>query len=128
MTKYSYVWAIPFGLYYYVIFQLVYLARFGSLNMSFNVLDVSLLALGILSMVMLLYFANKLGGWKMLVIPLLIAFPFSAFGALSGGLHGVLGVLLFGLVPFAITLPIGYWLIKKFSSHTPPVSASMKQV
>lgn len=115
MAPYSYVWA-ALGLLYYVLFQLIYLVRFGSLNMTFNPLDLNLIVLGVVSVAALIYFANKLGGWKMLLIPYLIALPLSAFGALAGGLMGALGMLFFGLVPFAITLPIGYWLIKKFSS------------
>ena len=114
MTNYlSYPWALAWGLYYYVLFQLIFLARFGALNLSFNALDISLIVLGVLSVVLLVYFANKLSARKgLLFIPFVIALPFSVIGALAGGLFGFIGIIAFGIVPFVIALPLGYWLIK----------------
>jgi len=114
MTNYlSYPWALAWGLYYYVLFQIIFLARFGSLNLSFNALDISLIVLGVLSVVLLVYFANKLSARKgLLFIPFVIALPFSVIGALAGGLFGFIGIIAFGIVPFVIALPLGYWLIK----------------
>ena len=122
----SYPWALLWGFYYYLVFQLIFLVRFGSLNISFSSIDRALPVIGILSVVLLMYFADKLQRGKgLLFIPFLIALPFSVFGALGGGLLGAVGMLIFGLVPFVIALPIGYWLIKKFSSTSsaPPPTA-----
>jgi len=116
MSRYlAYPWALVFGFYYYIIFQLVYLARFGDLNLSWNFVDVFLPAVGIISVAMFIYFAKKIPERRgLFFIPFFIALPLSMLGALGGGLLGPLGVLIFGLLPFAVLLPLGYWLVKKF--------------
>ena len=111
----SYVWAIAYGLYYYALFQLLFLLRFGTLNFTFTLADLGLWAVGIGSVWMGAYFCNKLRrGKAFLVIPFLVAIPFSVVGTLGGGLLGMLGILLFGLIPFAALLPIGYGITRYF--------------
>lgn len=115
-TFLTYPWALVFGLYYYVIFQLIYLARFGSLNLNWSMVDVSLPIVGIVSTVLFVYFAKRIPRRRgLFFIPFLTALSLSVFGALGGGLLGPVGVLIFGLVPFALFLPLGYWLVKKFA-------------
>ncbi len=59
-----------------------------------------------------------------MLIPFLLMVPFSYFGALGGGLLGMLGIVAFGTIPFAVGLPVGYFAIKRFShvKKTPVVS------
>jgi len=127
MSNYtSYPWAVLYGFYFYIIFQIVFLLRFGSINMNVSVLDAFLVLNGILSVLMLMWFANKLPRKKgFLFIPFGIALPFSMIGALGGGLLGWIGILIGGLVPFVIAIPIGYFLIKKLaggSTIAPPAT------
>ena len=122
-TFLSYAWAPIYGLYLYVLFQILFLMRFGELNMSFSLLDLAIIFVGILSVVLLLYFMRKLTHKRLLmIIPFLIAIPFGYIGALGGGLLGAAGVLVFGLVPFAVLTPLGYavirWLTRPKSPST----------
>lgn len=117
MNRYlSYPWAFVCGFYYYIIFQLVYFARFGALNTTWSFADVFLPVVGVVSLLMFIFFAKRIGRRRELFfIPFLIALPFSVLGALGGGLLGFLGVLIFGILPFFIILPLGFWLVKKFA-------------
>ena len=120
MEKYfSYPWAFPFGLYFYVLFQIMYAMRFGNINTNYSILDLFIWAVGIGSVLMLMYFMRKLEHKRtLMLIPFAIALPLSYVAALGGGLLGTLGVLFFGLVPFAAILALGYWLINKFTTTT----------
>jgi len=111
---FSYPWAILYGLYFYLIFHVLFLFRFGRFNTDMSVVDLFIVLVGIMSVLLLMYFAKKVGEKKkLLFIPFVIAIPFSYIGALGGGLLGPVGVLVFGMIPFLITLPIGYALLKK---------------
>ncbi len=121
----AYPLALVYGLYFYALFQLSFLVRFGSLNTSFNILDFGSVLVGIISVVILLYFMRKLTrGRGFMLIPFLLMVPFSYLGALGGGLLGVLGIVAFGTIPFAVGLSVGYFAIKRFShvKKTPVVS------
>jgi len=111
---FSYPWSILYGLYMYVIFHILFLVRFGRINVEVNSSDIFIVLVGIFSVVLLMYFGNKVGDKKkLLLIPFVIAIPFSYMGALGGGLLGPIGMLVFGILPFLITLPIGYVFLKK---------------
>lgn len=121
----AYPLALVYGLYFYALFQLSFLVRFGSLNTSFNILDFGSVLVGIISVVLLLYFMRKLTrGQGFMLIPFLLMVPFSYLGALGGGLLGMLGIVAFGTIPFAVGLSVGYFAIKRFSQvkKTPVVS------
>ena len=121
----AYPLALVYGLYFYALFQLSFLVRFGSLNTSFNILDFGSVLVGIISVVILLYFMRKLTrGRGFMLIPFLLMVPFSYLGALGGGLLGMLGIVAFGTIPFAGGLSVGYFAIKRFShvKKTPVVS------
>jgi len=120
MSKFlSYPWAILFGLYMYIAFQVMYLIRFGSLNMEVQFIDLSILVVGILSVMIYVYFARKLTTKRrLLFVAFLIAVPFGYIGALGGGLLGFIGTIVFGIVPFAILIPLGYWIAKKINNKT----------
>lgn len=114
----SYPWALAYGAYFYVLFQLVYLVRFGSFNMDVNVFDMSLYGVGVVSVLILLYFAHKLTrGRGYLLFPFVLAAGASVVTTLGGGLLGFVGAVLFGLIPFAVILPLGYWVITKFTQQ-----------
>jgi hypothetical protein len=110
-TKISYRWVLG-GIYYYALFQLIYLARFGSLNTTVSSLDAWLIIVGMCSVAVLLYYANKGALFWKLLIAFLIAIPLSLVLALIGGLFGAVGVFAAGLLPFVILLSVGYWLAK----------------
>jgi len=115
-TFLSYRWALAYGLYFYILFQLVFIVRFGMVNLNVSVADVALYVVGVVSVILCQYFSRKLRSRKWLMaVPFVVALPFSFSGALSGGLFGWLGIVIFGIVPFAVALPLGYWLIKRFS-------------
>lgn len=115
MNLLSYRWSFVYGLYFYVVFQIVYWKRFGSLNWSIEWTDLGLLIVGIVSFFMFQYYALKLASkWWLMIAPFLLALPLAVIAALGGGLLGMAGVIFFGLVPFVIFLPLGYWLVKKF--------------
>ncbi len=121
----AYPLALVYGLYFYALFQLSFLVRFGSLNTSFNILDFGIVLVGIISVVILLYFMRKLTrGRGFMLIPFLLMVPFSYLGALGGGLLGMLGIVAFGTIPFPVGLSVGYFAIKHFShvKKTPLVS------
>lgn len=112
----SYPWAVLYGFYLYLIFQTVFLFRFGRINTDVNILDLFIVLVGVLSVALFMYFGNKVGDKrKWLFIPFVIAVPFSYIGMLGGGLLGPVGILLYGMIPFLITLPIGYVFLKKKS-------------
>ena len=102
-------------------FQPVSVARLridrGKLNQRRDGLSgCTIVLVGVASVLLLIYFARKLErgrGW--LFVPFLIALPFAYVGALAGGLLGYVGVVIFGLIPFIITLSIGYWIIKRLT-------------
>lgn len=124
MGKYvTYPLALVWGLYYYLIFQLIYLVRFGAFNASFSTIDIFLYVNGVLSVTLYVYFGQKSGGkWGLLCIPFVIALPVSLVGSLGGGLLGPVGTVIFGLVPFVIALPVGSWLINKFAGSNAAMS------
>jgi len=110
----SYPWAILFGLYFYLLFQVMFLLRFGSLNLTFNVLDLVIILVGIFSVALLFFCMRKLPAKQSwMILPFLLAVPLAYIGALGGGLLGAIGILIFGLVPFFVFLPIGYLIIKQ---------------
>ena len=120
MKSYSqYAWSVLFGLYFYILFQVVFLVRFGQFNIGFSYLDLGLWLVGVFSIMIATYFCQKLakGKWYLL-IPFVIALPFSFFGALGGGLLGLLPLVIFGIIPFAILIPPSYWLIKWLTAKT----------
>ncbi|MDE2078981.1 MAG: hypothetical protein KGI73_01195 [Patescibacteria group bacterium] len=111
----SYPWALAYGLYFYFLFQVVYLARFGSLNMTMSWGDLALYVVGVGSVLLCQYFSRKLIGWRqwLMAVSFLLALPFAFSGALGGGLLGWFGVVILGLIPFCVALPLSYWLIKR---------------
>jgi hypothetical protein len=114
---FTYPFSILYGAYFYLIFQLMFVTRFGGINMHFTVLDIFIWLVGVASIAGLMYFMGKLGGRKHLMwIPFVIAVPLGFIGALGGGLLGIFGLLVFGLLPFALILPAGYWLIGRYAS------------
>ena len=109
----SYPWAFVYGLYFYVLFQVMYLVRFGSFNLSVSTTDLGLVIVGIGSVLMLMYTTRKLAhGKRLLLISFFLALPIAYVGALSGGLIGLPGVIIYGLTPFVIFLLIGYFCIQ----------------
>lgn len=111
----SYPWALAYGVYFYVLFQLVFFVRFGSLNTAPNIFDISLYIVGVLSVAMFLHFSGKLShNSGYLWIPFVLAVCASVITTLGGGLLGFLGAVIFGLIPFALFLPLGYWIIARF--------------
>ena len=110
----SYPWALAFGLYYYFLFQLIYLVRFGSVNTTLSIADGALSIVGLGSVLFAQYLTRRLADRRALMaIPFALALPFSLFGALGGGLLGPLAVAIYGLAPFAIALPLGFWIIER---------------
>lgn len=111
---YSYPWAVLYGVYLYIIFHLVFFLTFGHLNTQIGILDVYIWIVGSTSVLGLMYFMKQLPrSVAFMFVPFILAVPFGYVGALGGGLLGPVGTLVFGLVPFAILLPLGYWVIKR---------------
>ena len=116
MKYFTYPWALLYGFYFFLLFQIMSVVLFGGLNTNLNILDVFLYVVGVLSVLLFMYFAKKLGDrWKSLWIPFVIALPYAYIGALGGGLIGAAGILIYGLLPFIVVLSLGYWLIKRFA-------------
>lgn len=121
----AYPWAFAYGLYFYALFQFVFFARFGAFNTNFSVGDFALYAVGVLSVLLCQYFSRKLRARRWLMtVPFVVAMPFAYVWALGGGLFGWFGVVIFGFIPFLIALPLGYWLIRRFTValHSPPAA------
>lgn len=115
----SYPWALIYGLYFYVLFQAVFFVRFGTINTAMSTLDLSIIAVGILSVLLLMFFMRKLGReGKFMLIPFVVAIPFAYVGALGGGLLGHIGILVYGAVPFIAILSIGYIGIRLLRKDT----------
>ena len=110
----AYPWAILYGLYFYILFQVAYFIRSGSINSSVRILDLGIVVVGIVSVLIFMYFAKKLGErWNLMFIPFILALPLAYFGALGGGLLGLPGIVIYGLVPFIVLLPLCYWFFKR---------------
>ena len=93
------------GWYYYFLQQLIFLLRFKRFKLPFESLDVSLFAIGIVSIWLLLFFLKRSQQNKRkLIIYFFIAMPCSLFLSIFGGLFGPIGVLVTGIAPFAIAL------------------------
>ena len=114
MKRNIYLAAAPYGIYMYLLFHLTYWARFGRINTSFSYMDLFIVLVGVLSVWIFIFFSKRLKKRRMwLWAPFILAVPFGYLGSLGGGLIGPLGILIFGLIPFGLLIPIGYWLIKK---------------
>lgn len=122
-----YYTAIVYGLYMYLLYQAIAFLRFrefiGSCpECNFGTMDeISFLLfnhgspyiIGVLSVLLLYYFAKKYNVEpKKLLRNFIIAIPFSFVFSLMGGLLGYSGLLVFGVLPFIITLS----LVKKHPS------------
>ena len=108
---------LPFiyGLYLYILQQILFFFRFGKLNTDFNRLDFYLIVVGIASIFLYSYFVRKsesVRRKRALQIAFVIAVPFSVFGSLMGGLLGGVGILIFGLVPFLVILLLTHLLFR----------------
>lgn len=122
---FSYPWALLYGLYFYLLFQGMYAWRFGHLNTDVSLLGISIIVVGMVSVFLLLFFMRHLARRKfLLLVPFLLALPFAYVGALGGGLLGVLGILIFGITPFLIALPAGYFVIKRLNKNAEPNSVA----
>jgi len=112
MNTKNYVYAFVLGFYPYVLLQAQALVRFGKINTSLNYLDIFPIVVGIVSVLILFFLMNKVSKSRAILISFLIAAPFSFMGMLMGGLLGAFGILIYGLIPFFIALPIGYKISK----------------
>jgi len=108
---------VVYGLYFYVLHQLVYLIRFGSLNTNFNLLDLLLIVVGILSVLLYVYFAKESDTKRKVAlrVAFVLAIPFASIGSLMGGLLGALGILIYGLIPFVVFLLVAHLLFRRTS-------------
>lgn len=112
-TLTQYPWALVYGLYMYVVFQLMFFAQFGIFNLTVNIIDLGIYIVGVVSVLLTQFFMQKLQHKQLLMlIPFLVALPFGYFGALGGGLLGIVGMVIFGLIPFVVIVPLGYLVLK----------------
>lgn len=109
----QYPWVLLLGVYMYVVFQVVFFLQFGSFNFGFDVIDLGIYIVGLVSVLVAQFFMRKLPRKKLLMlIPFVIALPFGYIGSLGGGLLGIIGMVIFGTIPFLVILPIGYVILK----------------
>ena len=110
----NYLWSPVLALYYYLTFEIVYLKRFGEFNWQFDIYFLGLLIIGFLSVLLVQYYARRLGARSWLILlPFIVALPLSVIASLGGGLLGLFGLIAFGLLPFVIIVPLGYKLIRR---------------
>jgi hypothetical protein len=117
--KPSYLWALVVGLAFPVLQVLLFLFRFGNLDMSTNVMDYIVFFIGGLFIgLALVYFLGRSksksarrGTW----IGFFIGLPFAAFGMMLGGLVGPLGSILFSISPGIFLTAIGYFIGHMFA-------------
>jgi len=116
MNKFSltaYPWALAYGVYMYVLFQAMFYLQFRVFNLSVDLIDIGIYVVGVGSVALLFFFIHKLPRKRwLMMIPFIVALPFGYIGTLGGGLLGILGMVAFGLIPFAVVLSIGYFIIK----------------
>ena len=108
------------GLYFYPLQQPIFLLRFGRLNDSSGLLDIGgPTIVGICSVAMLKYFLGKARTRiqkKIILACFFAAVPFALIGSMAGGLLGFIGIIIYGLMPFALFLGAGHLIsAKKFS-------------
>ncbi len=112
----AYPWALLYGLYFYVLFQIVFLIRFGHVNGGVGMGEIALYAVGLGSVLFCQWLTKKHPGHELaMTVAFVLATPFAFFGALLGGLFGALGVFLLGIIPFLVILSLGYVLIRWFT-------------
>ena len=126
MKNTAYLWATVYGAYLYLLFQIMFFARFGRINTQVSVLDLFIWVVGIVSVLILMFFMRKLPTRKALMfVPFVIALPFGYVGTMGGGLIGPLGMLILGTIPFAVILAIGFGVVRLFVKvPRAPMSAS----
>lgn len=111
-----------YGLYFYALQQGIYLVRFKELNTQVNMLDLYLVVVGILSVWLFMFFRSKMHSKKAriaLFVAFILAVPIASVGALLGGLLGPIGILAYGLIPFAVLMTIVFILFGKSRDITP---------
>lgn len=121
MNRYStYPCAFLYGFYFYLLFQVVHVARFGAPNWHVSINDLALYLVGTISVIFLMHLMRKLTNFHVLMlIPFLVALPFAYAGALGGGLLGFFGAFALGLLPFIVILPIGFTVVKRSIDQAP---------
>lgn len=105
---------VVYGLYLYVLHQIVFFVRFGALNTTLSISDLFLIGVGILSILLYVYFARNSHTTRKnaLRAAFVLSIPFSFFGTLAGGLLGNVGILIYGLIPSIVCLWGAHLLFK----------------
>ena len=111
MKKVPLYWALIIGLLVVAAQVITFYVRFGRWNTSAFFVDYLLMFLaGVLGGLILIYFQNRQpstdGRWIVLV-GFLLASPVALFMMIAGGLLGVLGILLFPQIPWALFTWLG---------------------
>ena len=119
MKKMSLYWALIIGLLVVAAQIITFYVRFGRWNTNAFFLDYLLIFLaGALGGLILIYFRNQqssVDGRFIVTIAFLLASPLALIMMIAGGLLGVLGILLFPQIPWALFSWIGSLVGKRAS-------------
>jgi preprotein translocase subunit YajC len=113
-----YLWSLT-GIYFYVLFQVAFLYRFGEWNDKGSAESHTFVVLvGVLSVAWYLFLRSALKNkhatkrqFSILLLSYSIAIPFAYFGTLFGGLLGMVGIAIGGLVPFIFLTSCTYFML-----------------
>lgn len=113
---FHYLLAFVYGIYFFLLQEVIFFIRFGRFNTNLSWEDASLYVIGVASMLLVFYFLHKLktqSSKRLLILSFCIAVALSLITSLFGGLLGVYGSIAYGIAPFIIILTTGYLVFRQ---------------
>lgn len=100
----------------YLLHQLLFLSRFGRLNPQLTLTDLGLFIVSAIAVWFFVRTLTQLSSTRSrtaLSTAFVISLLLSVITSLAGGLLGIIGVIIFGLLPFGIILVPTTWILRK---------------
>ncbi len=105
--------SVVYGVLFYVVVNLVFYFNFG--NIDFRWIDLIFIIVPFINFFFAGFLSQKSDTkfkkyfvWVFFVLSV----PVSYYGLIMGGLLGILGIILYGIVPVFLLTAIGFWIAK----------------
>ncbi|MEX3006934.1 hypothetical protein [Hoeflea sp. TYP-13] len=122
MHHYRYSLALWAGFAVYAAQLLIFVFRFGALDLAPALQGLIFIPVGWLMFIPVVFFMNRLETsrqqywlWGFVIV----ALPVSLLGMAMGGLFGTVGVFIYGVLPVALASLIGFFIIRLLSGKQP---------